>query len=125
MLYFALHESDRSAGRGGQVSPAFVLCLVNSSFRRKLKSNLKTEREYLHAQGRNTNGGRTDMSNMYQAYKVLSKIFSVLIPYKYPFRSTWKACFTFRVLRLRGALPGMGGCGESQSQDSTLLLLPF
>lgn len=66
-----------------------------------------------------------DVSNRYQANKLLNKIFSILKPYTYTSRSTWKASFALRILRLLRALPGMKRCRESQSQDSDLLPFPL
>ena len=42
-----------------------------------------------------------DVSNIYQVNKLLKKISSMFIPYKYTFRPTWKANFTKRILALR------------------------
>ena len=66
-----------------------------------------------------------DVSNRYQANKLLNQIFSILKPYTNTFRSTWKASFTLRILGFLRVLPGMRKCRESQSQDSDLLPFPL
>lgn len=104
-------------GKGGQISAAFILCPKGKSKGKSLTIILKRWGNICMPRAGIQMEATEDMSNRYQANKLLKKVFSIFMPYKHPFRSPWKASFTFRIVKLRLA----HGLGDGEKASPRIL----